>query len=50
MKAVVLIALVVAVAAAAALGGYALGRHHDGDGSERQTAAADAQEIIGAYN
>jgi hypothetical protein len=50
VKAVVLIAVVVVVAVAAGLGGYALGRRSNGDGSERQRAAAYAQEIIGAAN
>ena len=30
--------------------GRKLGRHNDSGGSERQTANADAQEIIGAFN
>jgi hypothetical protein len=41
---------VVLVAAASAVGGYALGRHTNSDGSERQKAVAYAQEIMGAYN
>jgi hypothetical protein len=50
VKVAAIIVGVVVVAAASALGGYAIGRHNDSEGSERQTAAADAQEIIGAYN
>lgn len=46
--AVVLVGVVVIVAASG-LGGYVIGRHND-SGSERQTAVADAQEIIGALN
>jgi hypothetical protein len=48
--AALLVVAVVLVAVASGLGGYALGRHSQGDGSERQTAMADALEIIGAYN
>jgi hypothetical protein len=40
---------VVVIAAASAIGGYALGRHNN-SGSERQKATAYAQEIIGAAN
>jgi hypothetical protein len=50
MKAVALVAGVIVVAVASGLGGYAIGRHGGGDSAERQTANADAQEIIGAYN
>jgi hypothetical protein len=31
-------------------GAYLLGRHSHSDGSGRQTAVADALEIVGAYN
>lgn len=44
------VAAMIVVAVASALGGYAVGRHRHDDKSERQTALADAQEIIGAYN
>lgn len=40
---------VVVIAAASAVGGYALGRHNGGGGSERQQAVAYAQEIMVAY-
>jgi hypothetical protein len=45
-----LAAALVLVAVVAALAGYLAGRHHRGDGGDRQLAAADAQEVIGAYN
>jgi hypothetical protein len=38
------------VIAGAGGGGYLLGRHSHRDGSQRQTAVADALEVIGAYN
>jgi hypothetical protein len=43
-------AAVVVVAVASALGGYAVGTHNHGDKAERQTALADALEVLGAYN
>jgi hypothetical protein len=50
MRVAAIIGGMVVIAAASAFGGYALGRRNDGDASERQRAAAYAQEIMGAYN
>jgi hypothetical protein len=49
MRVAAVIVGMVVIAAAAALGGYAVGRHHN-EGSERQRATAYAQEVIGAAN
>jgi hypothetical protein len=43
------VAGLVVIAAAAGVG-YEFGRHSHSNGSERQTAVADALEIVGAYN
>jgi hypothetical protein len=50
VKAAAIIGGAIVIAAACAVGGFALGRHTKGDGSERQRAVAYAQEIIGAAN
>jgi hypothetical protein len=49
MRVAAIIGGVIVIAAASAIGGYALGRHNN-SGSERQRATAYAQEIMGAYN
>jgi hypothetical protein len=43
-------AVLVVVAIGSALGGYAFGRHTRAGAEERQTAAADALNVVSAYN